>query len=573
MGLSKTLRKVFKIRKKKDDRDDDDDRGHDRGRPGGQNYNQNQQNLNRGRSIRGGIYEPYRQHFPLKSQMPDYGSQMGHYASNYPQVQGFQQDTQQQQPGFGPKLVTSNEGGQTNYPYVRPLQAQNGNQRPINGRLNRASSDASVCSYRPVNYQHHNPMINPRYGSNLSINQAGLANAAEAYENHAPNGRRPARSNSINFSSTYEHLQPGRQGLTRQGSVSSIQQVQSNYPNYNLTGRPRRPSSAVIPSRSMSDAGAFVGLVRPGRPSSAQGSCLQLDQCQNFDGSAVMSPMSEYSSSLNSSFVNSSSVNRVMSPIGSTYGMSPGLSSASSFDVQQQSTFALHQLRSSQANLQQALRVQEDLSRQGGNAKPAELDATMKIMQTCLDMLDSISGLVERSTTPVPQSITGFNPVQQQLPHRMFDHQLNDAPIKKNFINHQTGMKPIKSALKQRIPTTTSAFETIQKNNEEIKEASPGLSDSSEGFYGSGSQDESNSGLESPALSQTSPGPSVLSEDSGYGLQMGGPIKMDQSKWTNQNEPIKMGGPINSDLSQSDPQLNTGPPMLSSLTQLKIGSN
>jgi len=125
-------------------------------------------------------------------------------------------------------------------------------------------------------------------------------------------------------------------------------------------------------------------------------------------------------------------------------------------------------------------------------------------------------------------------------------------------------MKPIKSALKQRIPTTTSAFETIQKNNEEMKEASPGLSDSSEGFYGSGSQDESNSGLESPALSQTSPGPSVLSEDSGYGLQMGGQLS-------------QMGGPIakmvQSNMSQSDPQIQSGPPMLSSLTQLKIGSN
>ena len=42
------------------------------------------------------------------------------------------------------------------------------------------------------------------------------------------------------------------------------------------------------------------------------------------------------------------------------------MSSTTSFDLglQQQNSFALHQLRSSQANLQQALRVQEDISRQ-----------------------------------------------------------------------------------------------------------------------------------------------------------------------------------------------------------------
>ena len=112
--------------------------------------------------------------------------------------------------------------------------------------------------------------------------------------------------------------------------------------------------------------------------------------------------------------------------------------------------------------------------------------------------------------------------------------------------------------MKQRIPTTTSAFEAIQKNNTEMKEASPGLSDSSEGFYGSGSQDESNSGLESPALSQTSPGPSVLSEDSGY-MPINRP-----------SDDVKLHG----NLSKSDPQLNSSSlkPMLSSLTQLKIGS-
>jgi hypothetical protein len=45
----------------------------------------------------------------------------------------------------------------------------------------------------------------------------------------------------------------------------------------------------------------------------------------------------------------------------------------------------------------------------------------MKIMQTCLDMLDSISGLVERSTTPVPM---------QNQPMAVYEPE-------KPFINHQ----------------------------------------------------------------------------------------------------------------------------------------
>ena len=130
----------------------------------------------------------------------------------------------------------------------------------------------------------------------------------------------------------------------------------------------------------------------------------------------------------------------------------------------------------------------------------------------------------------------------------------------------QKGLKPIKSALKQRIPTTTSAFETIQKNNQEIKEASPGLSDSSEGFYGSGSQDESNSGIESPALSQTSPGPSVLSEDSGYGLPMNHPNPIPEKvvlQTKSDEEPLGVKNSPSQSLK----------PMLSSLSQLKIGSS
>ena len=111
--------------------------------------------------------------------------------------------------------------------------------------------------------------------------------------------------------------------------------------------------------------------MRPGRPSSAQGSCLTLENA-NYDVCSVIPPVmsGEFDSPLTSSFVAGQS-QRVMSPVGSFYGspfpppgQSPDLQNVSSFDVQQQSSFALHQLRSSQANLQQALRVQEDLSRQ-----------------------------------------------------------------------------------------------------------------------------------------------------------------------------------------------------------------
>jgi len=572
MGISKTLRKIFKTRKK---RDDDEGGGNPYGNQGGNhpaNQNSNYSNhmkgnhFDRGRSMRGGIYEPYRQHFPLKSQMNDYG--MNSYGQ--PTIPGF--NDSQQKPTFGPKLITGgDQGSEQNYSYHQPQQNQN--QRPmsvyetrqIQPKLNRANSDASLSSYRP--YQMYQTGQN-RFGSQMNLQQS-------AYETQSVGGRRVGRTASMNGLGSYEQFNPvgaqSRPGLTRQGSMSNIQTA-SNYTN--VYQRPRRPNSALGPARSMSDAASFAGLARPGRPSSAQGSCLTLDHQMDREGvmSGVMSPMSEYSASVNSSFVAPSQ--RVMSPVGSTYGsvMSPAMSSTTSFDLglQQQNSFALHQLRSSQANLQQALRVQEDISRQSGNVKPAELDATMKIMQTCLDMLDSISGLVERSSTPQPTQMGQFNPVQAPMPNRQFFDQ--EQP-KKSFINHQMGMKPIKSALKRPIPTTTSAFNKIQKEQEEMKESSPGLSDSSEGFYGSGSHDESTSGIESPhpipshSPSQNSPGPSVLSEDSGYGLPIH-PNSADSPKIATFDEKTEKS----TDSNASQQTNNSMKPMLSSLAQLQISS-
>ena len=65
MGLVKALKKVFKGRKKRD-RDD------------GYKTNRNQGHQ---RSIRGGIYEPYRAHFPLKTQQTNYDNVDQYYAS------------------------------------------------------------------------------------------------------------------------------------------------------------------------------------------------------------------------------------------------------------------------------------------------------------------------------------------------------------------------------------------------------------------------------------------------------------------------------------------------------------
>lgn len=232
-----------------------------------------------------------------------------------------------------------------------------------------------------------------------------------------------------------------------------------------------------------------MSVPRPQRPSSAQGYFSNYDMSvHSFDSAPpVMSPVSSnYPSTRSSSFIN----NRVMSPVGSS-NMSAAGDAPAQFEQQ---VFTLSQLRSSQANLQQALRAQEDILRQNGPQNTPELDTTMKIMQTCLDMLDSISGLVERSTTPVPA---------QNQPMAVYE------PPEKPFINHQ--MKPKKSALKQR-KSNSSAFEKVAPkvaNSDEI------VSDSSDGYFENSPSAESE--LETPDLSfQTSPGPSELSEDSGF---------------------------------------------------------
>ena len=81
MGLVKTLKKVFKGRKKRD-----------------REENQRIRNQGHQRSIRGGIYEPYRAHFPLKTQQTNYDNVDQYYASWDHPANHQQQQQQPQQP-------------------------------------------------------------------------------------------------------------------------------------------------------------------------------------------------------------------------------------------------------------------------------------------------------------------------------------------------------------------------------------------------------------------------------------------------------------------------------------------
>ena len=148
-------------------------------------------------------------------------------------------------------------------------------------------------------------------------------------------------------------------------------------------------------------------------------------------------------------------------------------------------------------------------------------------------MLDSISGLVERSTTPVPMQ---NQPMAVYEPEKPFiNHQVRKNNLK--FTKKAFQMKPKKSALKQR-KSNSSAFEKVApKINAEI------VSDLSDFENNQSAESE----IETPDLSfqerifknfehkkifkenffhdfktknlirfQTSPGPSELSEDSGF---------------------------------------------------------
>ncbi|CAG5109628.1 Oidioi.mRNA.OKI2018_I69.chr2.g4146.t2.cds [Oikopleura dioica] len=503
MGFSKALRKVFRSKKKKDLESQDDayqtnqggrfpasqNGGFDQIWSFGQNGFGENAGFERGKSVRRGIYEPYRQHFPVKS-------------SQYDSIQPYEpaQPNQKQNGQYGPKLVTADGTYNQNGDFT-PSANYSEHRVP---NLTRSGSNASLCHFQnqhsqnhqnqaPANYQMFQPRsVHGQFGGsqmNLSSTPA------------VPNFRRPVRSNSTlsnyevaAFQSQQQNQATRGATIQRQGSLSSIPTFTSNPFNQFQKQNQHRPSSVI--------GGQF----------SQQQPIAQ--QHSNY-APPVMSPVSSnYPSTRSSSFIN----NRVMSPVGSVATMSNAGDAPAQFEQQ---VFTLSQLRSSQANLQQALRAQEDILRQNGPQNTPELDTTMKIMQTCLDMLDSISGLVERSTTPVPQ----------QQPMTVFEPE-------KPFINHQ--MKPKKSALKQR-KSNSSAFEKVAPKASRSAEI---VSDSSDGYFEESSSPSAESGLETPDLScQTSPGPSELSEDSGF-------------------ERAASASPAK--------KLDEFKPMLSSLSQLKI---
>lgn len=395
MGLVKTLKKVFKGRKKRD-RDQD----------------QRVRNQGHQRSIRGGIYEPYRAHFPLKTQQTNYDNVDQYYASwDHP---AQQQQVAPQQQKFGPKLMTA---GPATINQNRNYEQHHYGMTPVRN-YEQHEFQPNSFQQRQANYE---ATRIAKFGETNPFQAPASVAGHENYESHQL-PQRSSQSFNHGTPNPYQNHYP-LNPIQRSGSNASLSAHINSYNPYtnHVLQRPRRPSSAILPTRSASDVG-FMNS-RPIRPGSSQA-----------DMSArIHSPMRRQ---VTSPFVEQQQQQqqRVMSP-------GPA------------NPIAL-QLRGSQANLQQALRMHEDITRQTGAQAAPELDATMKIMQTCLDMLDSISGLVERSTTPLPTQMS-FQPTQ---------------PDQQNFINHLENKQPVKSALKQR-PTlqksSNSAFTQLRQNESE----------------------------------------------------------------------------------------------------------
>lgn len=508
MGFVKVLRKVFKKRKK---RSYDDDRAPERNQAGQ-------------RSMRGGIYEPYRHHFPLKTQQINYDLDQ-YYAS-------WDHPANQQQPKFGPKLMTAGPGGSNYQVHNIPYQQQHGNGMhgaqsvpalPL-GMANQGGmaynnyeqhqirqTTSPQNRFDPNNFGNYSETKIAKFGENGNPLVNGSQNTqmgyqSDSYESHQlPNGQRTRRSTARTSSSF--NLGPGgnypNHVIQRNGSNASLSGPYGNgnpYTNNYVLHRPQRPSSAILPSRSASDVG-FMNS-RPVRPGSSQGF---LNHNPGFnETSSCIERLQGVASPIQVDY------NGHQSPPVSTGFMSPQPQP----DQMQNNPIAM-QLRGSQANLQQALRLHEDYSRQNGVVQPPELDATMKIMQTCLDMLDSISGLVERSTTPLPQTVN--NSFQQGT----FDQQ--NGPFINHLNKNTTQTQAVSSGPVKK--SSNSAFTQLRTEN-----VSPGMSgeESSEGYCGDtpspnprqdGWTIETGSLIDREATNFNSPGPSEggTSVDSGFG--------------------------------------------------------
>jgi len=500
MGLVKTLKKVFKGRKKRD-----------------REENQRIRNQGHQRSIRGGIYEPYRAHFPLKTQQTNYDNVDQYYASwdhpaNHQQQQQQPQQPPQQQQKFGPKLISAGGQRQNYEHYGLPTPRNNYEQHEFqpNGFQRQPNYEAT----RIAKFGEANPFAAP----------ASVA-GHENYENH----QLPSRSSQSFNHGSYSNHYPINNAIQRSGSNASLSAHLNPYNPYtnHVLQRPRRPSSAILPTRSASDVG-FMNS-RPMRPGSSQADLR------------IQSPMRR----------------QIASPFDQRV-MSPGPGPANPIALQ---------LRGSQANLQQALRMHEDITRQNGTQAAPELDATMKIMQTCLDMLDSISGLVERSTTPLPTQMN-FQP----------------APDQQNFINHLENKQPVKSALKNR-PTlqksSNSAF-TQLRNESELEESEDyGNSPSPKPQY----RELLNTTERVELEDFNSPGPSEggTSVDSGFGKAKTPPSKDDIAAQKAREAKIAQnmakfetmlrstGQQQQSNHTDKEVGLTSGP-LLSSLSQLRLNA-
>jgi len=413
--------------------------------------------------MRGGIYEPYRQHFPLKTQQTNYD--VDQYYSTWTPDHPNNQNAQQQK--FGPKLmtasasaITTNGGLQNNLnnyqQHVIPnqyeqhniqqqlqqhqlqqqqLQQQQQQQQYQQQQQQQIQQASALRAAAGSPYQHNTnyPQTNiAKFGEGNALVQNSTPQyaASEAYDNHQLPGRN-VRAASFNLGSYTNHNLPQTGGIRRSGSNASLSGP--SYGNvYPLVQRPGRPSSALLPTRSASDVGFLNN--RPIRPGSATHGFTDSNQVMQ---SQTVRQDYEVASSLSN-------------PIAA-------------------------QLRGSQANLQNALRMHEEASRQAGAAPAPELEATMKIMQTCLDMLDSISGLVERSTTPLPQELN-------KNMNRINNYE------KQNFINHLNNnrQKPPKSALKRPNlqKSQNSAFTQLRNGGTGDAGEDSSSPESSEGYGG-----------------------------------------------------------------------------------------
>jgi hypothetical protein len=375
--------------------------------------------MTRNRSMRGGIYEPYRQHFPLKNSQLNFQAQMTTTSSANQAVAAAAAQ-------YGPKLISRDGGNQQQQQlglrrnhgalYGSQLSLQQPNQYESHQLPNqqyethqprglaRTASDANYSTYRPTssNYQPFSltgqngpggnlqgqnlPGQTSRYGSNASINKLGTYTDYEqhhiAQQVQLRKQRQPTcRSNSLNFgtSSSYEQFYPqqrkyemhqlrGGPNNPMTGSMTSLTSFPNgpyqtgSASNFNMLGqgRPRRPNSAMLPMRSASNAESFLNPMRPPRPSSAQGSLQNLDQISNANyetQSLLGQPISQSLNAQTAQMARNAKVARNASFC--TSGVSDHQAAQSA--AAQSSSYTLHQLRQSQTNLQTALRMHQTL--------------------------------------------------------------------------------------------------------------------------------------------------------------------------------------------------------------------